>query len=194
MSHRTDYMGELKGIARWIHNFRHHEATRQVLAFVLVAVVSYWGKPQPVWFWIGVPLIVIGEAIRMWASGHIKKNRELATDGPYAIVRHPLYTGNILTMAGFCFAATTWWAWVFFVVLIWFFYPAAIRYEDYKLHRFFGEQWETWRATTPALVPRRLHFHNEQPWSFNQSLRKNGEPLILLYLAAWLWLLYNHLA
>jgi hypothetical protein len=90
----------------------------------------------------------------LYASGFIVKNQELATDGAYRFVRHPLYTGNILLVIGFAIAGSRWWAIPVAAFFFWFYYPTAIEYEDRKLRRIFGETWEAWSSRTPALVPR----------------------------------------
>jgi len=124
--------------------------------------------------------------VRLYASGFVMKNKELATVGPYALVRHPLYTGNILLITGFALASSTWWACPLAVLFFWFYYPTAIEYEDRKLHSFFGTQWEAWSAHTPALLP---NFANvgglfAGSWSFAKSTRQNGELFIAIYLVA----------
>ena len=80
--------------------------------------------------------------MRLYASGFIVKNQELATDGAYRFVRHPLYTGNILLVVGFALAGSRWWGMPVALFFFWFYYPTAIEYEDRKLHRIFGAAWE----------------------------------------------------
>jgi protein-S-isoprenylcysteine O-methyltransferase Ste14 len=103
---------------------------------------------------VGVPLAVIGMLVRLYASGFVMKNKELATHGPYALVRHPLYTGNILLLVGFAIAGATLWGLPLALAFFWFYYPPAIEYEDRKLRRIFAAQWEQWAAGVPALMPR----------------------------------------
>ena len=195
MSHRTQDLPPVSGWRRVLRDIRYHEASRQLLAILLVIVFSVLGKPVASFFFPAVPLVALGIAVRMWASGHIVKNRELATCGPYARVRHPLYTGNILILAGFCLASGLWWSAVVSVVLLLVFYPAAIRYEDSKLERIFDEPWRQWSAATPALIPAIKAYPSEQTgqWSLRTSLRRNGEPIIVLFLAGMLYLLYSKL-
>jgi protein-S-isoprenylcysteine O-methyltransferase Ste14 len=163
---------------------------------LFVLLVSWLGQPKLELLYAGLVLIVIGEAIRMWASGHVKKNKVLATDGPYAFVRHPLYVGNILLVAGFALASGLWWSPILMVALLLFYYPAAISYEDNKLHHYFGEQWENWSRNIHALIPsfRNRAGSTSSQWSFKQSLMQNGEPVIVAYLIWCLYLLYTKLA
>lgn len=132
----------------------------------------------------------------MWASGHVKKNAVLATDGPYAYVRHPLYVGNILILTGFALAASLWWTIPLLVIFLFAFYPHTIRVEDEKLHNLFKEEWENWRKERNALLPRFSLIGKAQrgQWSFKQSLRQNGEPAIALFLLGCLYLLYANLS
>jgi protein-S-isoprenylcysteine O-methyltransferase Ste14 len=129
--------------------------------------------------------------VRLWSSGHIKKNKALATDGPYAFVRHPLYVGNITLGFGFALASGLWWSLPLLILMLLAFYPHAIHREDENLHRMFKKDWEQWRKETPALIPRLSRYRDAQGgrWSFMQSLRQNGEPLIALFLLFWLYFL-----
>ena len=103
MSHRTKSLSLSEGSAlqRIIREIRYHEASRQLFAILFVVLVSVLGEPNLILYIAGIPFIFLGIVIRMWASGHVKKNKMLATDGPYAYVRHPLYVGNILLLVGY---------------------------------------------------------------------------------------------
>jgi protein-S-isoprenylcysteine O-methyltransferase Ste14 len=154
MSHRTADLPPLTGIAHLIRELRYHEVARQVLAIVLVIVYSVTAAPVPLLAAIGLVVGLLGAFVRLYASGFIVKNQELATDGAYRFVRHPLYTGNILLVIGFALAGSRWWGIPLALIFFWFYYPTAIEYEDRKLHRIFGAAWEQWSARTPALLPR----------------------------------------
>ena len=193
MSHRTKPLPEVSGFWHIIREIRYHEFSRQFLGVALVVVFSWFAKPQLPWFYAGVPLVLAGVLVRLWASGHIKKNKILATDGPYGFVRHPLYVGNILILAGFVLASGLWWAAAVAVVFFVTYYPTAIEYEDRKLEGLFGEQWRKWRALTMALLPRFTPYPADEKgqWSFMYSMRGNGEPVIALFLLFWLYFIYN---
>ena len=185
-------MGMVFGLKRFLHDIRHHrERFRQFIGIAFVMLVSVAGQPERPLFFIGAVLACLGIAIRLWSSGHIKKNKALATDGPYAYVRHPIYVGNITLGFGFSIASSLWWSLPLFILILITFYPHAIRSEDEKLHRIFGEEWEQWKKNTRALIPRFvLHgLAQRGSWSFMQSLRQNGEPIIDLFLLFCLYFL-----
>jgi protein-S-isoprenylcysteine O-methyltransferase Ste14 len=192
MSHRTADLPPLTGIAHVIRELRYHEAARQSFAVVLVVLYTLTAAPRPLLAAIGLTIGLVGALVRLYASGFIVKNEELATDGAYRFVRHPLYTGNILLVLGFALAGSRWWAIPVALFFFWFYYPTAIEYEDRKLRRIFGAAWETWSARTPALVPR---FGGAPPsragdrrWSLAVS-NTHGELLFVafaLICAAWI--------
>ena len=154
MSHRTADLPPRTGIAHVIRELRYHEAARQVLAVVLVIAYAATAAPRPELAAIGLGVAMVGAIVRLHASGFIVKNQELATDGAYRFVRHPLYTGNILLVVGFALAGSRWWGIPVALFFFWFYYPTAIEYEDRKLRHIFGTAWRQWSARTPALIPR----------------------------------------
>ena len=188
MSHRTDDLAPGGAFTRLLRKLRYHEASRQALAIVLMLWFSVTAAPAELLLAVGTPFIAAGTALRLFASGFITKNRELATDGPYALVRHPLYTGNIAIVSGFAIASSQWWAAVIALAFFWFYYPTAVEYEDRKLHKLFGDRWLQWAGDVPALMPtfRGLGRAASGEWSFRKSLLRNGEPVIALIVAACL--------
>lgn len=189
---RTSSMPEAHGLNKIIRALRHHEASRQGFAVLFVLLVSLLGQPAKEMLIAGGIIALVGTLIRLWASGHVMKNKELATDGPYAYVRHPLYVGNILILLGFSMASMLWWSYPLMVFLLFFYYPPTIAYEDNKLKNFFGEEWENWSKNVHALIP---SFSGKagagkSSWSFKKSLFKNLEPVIVLYLLGCLYMLY----
>jgi len=180
------------GIKRFFDNIMHRrDRYRQFIGISFLLLVSAVGEPKTVLFWIGACFVLLGSAIRLWASGHIKKNKSLATDGPYTYVRHPLYVGNILLGIGFSLASGLWWSAPLFIGILVVFYPHAIKHEDEKLHRLFQEDWVKWQKHTRALIPRfKSATASYGSWSFSQSLRQNGEPIIALILLICLYYLY----
>src|SRR5690606_15542648 len=110
MSHRTKDLPPLTGIGHTIRELRYQEIARQVLGIALILVYAVTASPTPLIVAIGAPLVVLGTIVRLYASGFILKNEQLARHGPYALVRHPLYTGNVLVLVGLAFANGNWWS------------------------------------------------------------------------------------
>ncbi|MGI9258928.1 MAG: methyltransferase family protein [Gammaproteobacteria bacterium] len=196
MSHRTKDLPPVSGAQHAIREMRYHEASRQALAFVLIALFALVAQTSQTLLAFGIPVIVLGTLVRLYASGFILKNEQLATYGPYALVRHPLYTGNILIIIGFSISSGVWWTAAIALAFFWFYYPTAIEYEDRKLSRIFGSEWDNWSSQTPALMPTfaNLSALSEGSWSLAKSSRQNGEPIIVIYIAAWIAYLFWRLS
>src|SRR6185295_12265592 len=118
----------------------------------LVALVL--AQPNLFSFLLGGLLAVAGEALRVWASGHIEKTERLATGGPYAHTRNPLYLGSVLVGLGVALAS---WrieaavvAGLYFVA----FYPAVIYEESTFLRGKFGADYDLWAQFVPIFLPR----------------------------------------
>src|SRR5579884_4433032 len=83
--------------------------SRVPLGFLFAALYLWLAKPTALSLATGGIIATAGVIVRAIASGHIRKNAELATTGPYAYTRNPLYLGSILIALGFVIAARNWW-------------------------------------------------------------------------------------
>ena len=103
---------------------------------------------------LGFALALLGEALRLWASGHLEKTRRLATGGPYAHTRNPLYLGSLLMALGMAIAAAS--PWVVLAVASYFlaFYPTLMNEEARFLRERFGAEYDRWAAEVPPFWPR----------------------------------------
>ena len=192
-SNRSQRMGDRPGLLGFIDRLRYHEASRQGLGLILLVVCAWFTQPagEPRIFW-GLAIAAVGQAWRIYAAGVIYKNKRLATTGAYSLVRHPLYFGNFLILAGFTLACANWVVVLAVALFLLFYYPAAIRYEDAKLQDLFGEEWRVWGEQTPAMFPARLRWraNADAEWNARQSLLRNGElvyTLLEVGAAAILW-------
>jgi protein-S-isoprenylcysteine O-methyltransferase Ste14 len=122
--------------------------------YLVGALVLVLARPTLPALAIGIALAAAGEAVRLWASGHIEKTRRLATGGPYAHTRNPLYVGSALMAIGL--AVWTASPWVVAAAALYFaaFYPPVIREESLFLRDKFGPEYATWAASVPAFLPR----------------------------------------
>jgi protein-S-isoprenylcysteine O-methyltransferase Ste14 len=92
--------------------------------------------------------------VRLWASGHIEKTRALATGGPYAHTRNPLYLGSLVLAVGVAVGASSPWAAVAVAAYFAAFYPSVMREESAFLRSRFPEEYAAWAAAVPLFFPR----------------------------------------
>lgn len=102
----------------------------------------------------GLVLALIGETVRLWASGHINKTRALATGGPYAHTRNPLYFGSLLIGLGVAVGASSFWAAGLVALYFVAFYPRVMGEEARFLKDKFGAEYAEWAAAVPVFLPR----------------------------------------
>jgi protein-S-isoprenylcysteine O-methyltransferase Ste14 len=112
---------------------------RVPLGFVFAAL--YLWLARPLWYSlvIGGCISLVGLALRALASGHVRKNTELTTTGPYSRTRHPLYLGSMILAAGFAVAALNLWIVLALAVLFVAIYLPVIRAEENFLRERFRE-------------------------------------------------------
>tara|TARA_E500000331_G_scaffold51512_1_gene44732 strand:+ start:94 stop:699 length:606 start_codon:yes stop_codon:yes gene_type:complete len=197
MSNRTNDLPKLSGIKHLIREMRYHEFSRQSIGIILVSVFCFETSSYSIIHYasnFAISLILLGLATRMYASGFVLKNKELSTTGPYAFVRHPLYTGNIMILIGLCLINGFFWSFVTAFIFFWFYYPTAIEYEDRKLKSLFSDTWEEWASITPALMPKmdlngKIFYRLDlRSWSLKKSLVANYEPVIVVYVLVWVFI------
>lgn len=126
---------------------------RVPLGFVFALVYFWLARPSWRSIGLGCVLIVPGLLIRALASGHVRKNEALATSGPYAYTRNPLYLGSLLMGVGFCLAARSWWIGLALVGMFFAIYVPVIRGEEEFLRAKFPE-FEEYARQVPRMFPR----------------------------------------
>ena len=137
-------------MASWAATAR---AIRVPLGFASAAIYLWLAHPTAgsiVW---GAALIIPGLLLRALASGHVRKNEQLATSGPYAYTRNPLYLGSMILATGFALAARSWWIAAALVVFFLAIYVPVIRSEEAFLRGRFPE-FEEYARSVPSLLPR----------------------------------------
>jgi protein-S-isoprenylcysteine O-methyltransferase Ste14 len=118
------------------------------------AVLYFW-LARPTWraMALGAIGVVPGLLIRALASGHVRKNESLATSGPYAYTRNPLYLGSLLIGLGFAASARSWWVGLALVVMFFAVYVPVIRDEEAFLRQKFPE-FDEYARRVPRMLPR----------------------------------------
>ena len=127
---------------------------RVPLGFLCAAVFLFFARPTPVALAAGACVSLLGLAMRAWASGHIRKNAALATSGPYAFTRNPLYFGSFLLGLGFTIASGQWPLALLFAALFIGIYLPVMRVEASTMAQLFGSEFEPYRRSVPLFFPR----------------------------------------
>jgi protein-S-isoprenylcysteine O-methyltransferase Ste14 len=141
--------------------------------FLLVAAFAWFSHPTASSLAIGLPVSLLGLVLRAWAAGCLAKNQQLATGGPYAYTRNPLYAGTLIVALGLALASRSPGLAALFAAVFLFVYLPVIQNEEQHLRQLFPEYAE-YAASVPALWPK--FPHGRAPGGFRWSLyRKNQE-------------------
>jgi protein-S-isoprenylcysteine O-methyltransferase Ste14 len=161
--------------------------------FLIVAVFAWFSRPTGVSLLVGAPVAIAGLALRAWAAGCLAKNRELATGGPYAYTRNPLYIGTLLVAAGLVAASRSALLGALFAAVFTLVYLPVIQNEEQHLRRLFPE-YAAYAVRVPALWPRaRPAAKSPNPFRFSLYLRNQEYQAGLGFTAGMLYLLWKAL-
>ena len=142
---------------------RGHRRWTVVALVVASVVVLATAQPSRASLALGLPIVIAGAALRLWAAGHLLKTHELIVSGPYAYTRNPLYVGTLLIGVGFAVLAGSLVALIAAPVGVGLFFfdyfPRKERKESATLERLYGERYRAYHAAVPPLLPR------TRPWS-----------------------------
>ena len=132
-------------VAKWLNRTR----TRFPIIFSLLVVA--FSSPRGSWW--GLAAVALGQALRLWAAGWLRKNLVLTTGGPFAHVRNPHYVGTLLSAGGLLIIVGDWrWA-VGFAIAFCTLYALTIREEETYLEQAHGEAYREYRRRVPRLLP-----------------------------------------
>ena len=137
------------------------------LTAVLFLIVS-----RPSWrsLMFGAPLALCGVAIRAWASGHLRKNAELAVSGPYAFTRNPLYLGSFLMALGCAVCGASWWLGALLLGFFLAVYLPVMQAEAAHLHELFPTTYGEYERCVPLFLPRLTPFYLGERRGFDLAL------------------------
>ena len=162
-------------------------ARRRVsLGFVFALVVLYVSRPTWRSIAAGAAIGFVGEAIRVWAAGHLEKSREVTSSGPYRFTRHPLYLGSSIMGIGVALSSRSVIVALLMVVYMGATIAAAIRTEEAFLRRQFGDAYDTYAASRAPTATRR--FSLTRAWRNREYRAVTGFALFVLLLIGRMWL------
>jgi protein-S-isoprenylcysteine O-methyltransferase Ste14 len=118
---------------------------RVPLGFLSAIVVVVAAQPTGRTLLAGVVVSLAGEALRVWAAGHLNKSREVTSSGPYRWFAHPLYVGSSVMGVGLAIASGSFVVAAFIVAYLALTIGAAVRTEEAFLRAKFGDQYDRYR-------------------------------------------------
>jgi protein-S-isoprenylcysteine O-methyltransferase Ste14 len=127
---------------------------RVPLGFICAVAALWFAAPTRTTLTVGTAIALCGEALRIWAAGHLNKSREVTESGPYRVLAHPLYVGSSIMGAGLAVASRS----VIVAAIVGIYLAAtisaAVRSEEAFLRARFGERYDRYRQGGAASVAR----------------------------------------
>jgi len=174
---------------RFPAGFAHQAARLRVpLGFLLAIAFGWLSRPSLLSLTAGFPVAILGLLLRGWAAGHLEKNIRLATSGPYAWVRNPLYLGTVLVAAGLAIASRRPVLILLFALAFVLVYLPAVQREEEYLRQLFAD-FDEYSRSVPGFFPRKRskspagHFRMDLYW------RNEEYQALLGFLAGAAWLM-----
>lgn len=145
---------------------------RVPVGYPVAAVCFYLARPNVKSMIIGGAVALFGLAVRALAAGYLRKNAVLATSGPYARTRNPLYFGSVFLAIGFAIASRSWTVAILLGVYFSVFYTLTMRREARSLAALHGAAFAEYAARVPIFLPSlRAAKIGTEKFSWSQYLR-----------------------
>jgi protein-S-isoprenylcysteine O-methyltransferase Ste14 len=152
-------------VARW----------RVPFGFALGIAYLIFAQPTLPLLIAGSMVALAGLGIRAYAAGHLEKDQSLATGGPYAYTRNPLYLGSLLIGVGLVLAGAQWVLDVVFLIFFLVVYGPVMRREERNLRRRFGQEFDDYAAAVPLFFPIRKRLKPSRTKFEWKRYRRNRE-------------------
>ncbi len=163
---------------------------RVPVGFIFAVVLVLLARPTGTSLIAGGLVLLPGLFLRGLASGHVQKDKQLTTNGPYAYTRNPLYLGSLVLAAGFAIAARSWWIVAIMLLMFAAIYIPVIAGEERYLRQTFAE-YNDYARHVPRLLPRLTPYGDQQSayssaryWKHREYEASIGCAVVLAILAA----------
>jgi len=134
---------------------------RVPVGFIFAIVFVFLARPTRTSLIVGALVLLPGLVLRGLASGHVQKDKQLTTSGPYAYTRNPLYLGSLMLATGFAIAARSWWIVAIMIVMFAVIYVPVIAGEERYLRRTFPG-YDDYARHVPRMLPRLTRYGSQQ--------------------------------
>lgn len=177
--------GQPSAMATWSRLARR---IRVPLSFAFAVAYVVLAHPTRTSLLAGGLLLLPGLLLRGLASGHVQKDKQLTTSGPYAYTRNPLYLGSIIMAAGFAVAARSWWIPAFLIAIFVVIYVPVIAGEERYLRQTFPD-YDDYARHVPRFAMRLTRYGNQRGEFSSARYWKHREYQAILGCAAVLAIL-----
>ena len=189
-----------------LRNLSVYRAFAYIPPFIFM-MVSFYGEIEHDYIiWpLGISIVLLGVGIRVWSTKHVgrrilrmkKKGKMLVRTGPYAIVRNPLYMGNILIAVGLSILSELIWLVPFLILYFFLLNHFVVLYEEKKLLSRWGDEYQTYLNEVPRWLPKVKEWHGVKADGFTWIRAVKAEVpslfLILFVVAIFVFKGYIHL-
>jgi hypothetical protein len=134
---------------------------RVPLGFIFAIAYVWLARPTRTSLIAGALVTLPGLVLRGLASGHVQKDKQLTTSGPYAYTRNPLYLGSLMLAAGFAIAARSWWIVAVMLLMFAVIYVPVIAGEERFLRQTFLD-YDDYARHVPRMLPRLTPYGSRQ--------------------------------
>jgi len=156
------------------------------IGIILVVILS---KPNWISFFSGLFVCFMGLLLRTWASGHLRKEKDLIVSGPYQYSRNPLYLGNFILGISVVITSYSWVVLAIFTIYFLFFYPPVIKREMEKMKALFPEKYKIYKKKVPLFFPSLRPVRPPEKIKFSWKIYKKNREYRALTGAAMFWLI-----
>ena len=158
-----------------IHKAFNNRVVREVLVkfrapISLVLLAALMTQVKQSYFFIGLTVSLVGELIQLWCFASLKKQKTLATKGPYVLIRNPMYIGRFLLILGGVLLTGNIWLIVIFSIVYYFYMINRVKREEKRLKGVFGDSYKDYCDNVNRFVPSFRGADLKSVWFFRWEL------------------------
>ncbi len=158
--------------------------------FILLGAFAWLSRPNGASMALGLPVSALGMLLRGWAAGHLAKNERLATSGPYAYLRNPLYVGTLLVALGIVIASRSLLLAFLFAAVFVLVYLPVVELEEQHLRNIFPD-YARYAAQVRRFVPGKRYQAGGASFCWRLYLKNEEFKALGGFLLAVVWLLFK---
>lgn len=158
--------------------------------FILLGAFAWLSRPNGASMALGLPVSALGMLLRGWAAGHLAKNERLATSGPYAYLRNPLYVGTLLVALGIVIASRSLLLAFLFAAVFVLVYLPVVELEEQHLRDIFPD-YARYAAQVRRFVPGKRYQAGGASFCWRLYLKNEEFKALGGFLLAVAWLLFK---